>query len=88
MRKGGYHIVDMKDANFTVDTATTISGIYESIEGSYRKANLLSGVTIADVEYADTFITPHLSGSTYEFTAYNHKFTITDDDSVTVTAVE
>lgn len=88
MRKGGYHIVNMADTNFTVDDASTISGIYESIEGSYRKATLLSGVTIANVEYADTFVTPTLNETNYEFTAYNHKFTITNEDSVTVTKVE
>lgn len=85
MRKGGYKIIDLKDTEFTVGTAQTIDGIYDSIEGNYRKPLLLSGLTIARFEYSDTFVTAILSGSDYTITAYNYTITITDTDSVTIT---
>lgn len=40
--KGGYHIVDFKGGDIN---GGTIKGLYESLEGSYGKAILVSGLT-------------------------------------------
>lgn len=82
MRKGGYKIIDLKDNSLSND-AVTIEGIYEAIEGSYRKPLLLSGVNIGGTEKPDVFVEANVSGSDYTIVAYGGTLTITDEDSVT-----
>lgn len=84
MLRGGYKIVDFKDVNITSDGGATITGIYEEIEGSYRKAVLVSGVTIDGVEYRDTFVDVSHSENNYSFSAYGKTFTIGNDEKVTI----
>lgn len=84
MQKGGYVILDFKDINLSTEGATTVTGVYSQIEGSYRKAILVSGITIDNVEYRDTFVDCVTSGSNYTFTACGKTFTITSTDSVTL----
>lgn len=84
MLRGGYHIVDFKDVNITTAEGATISGIYEEIEGSYRKAILVSGVTIDGVEQRDTFVDATHTENNYSFTAYGKTFTITNEEKVTI----
>lgn len=86
MIKGGYHILNLADNNITTEAAATISGIYNSIEGSYRKVVLLSGVTIDGVEKRDCFVCPELSGDNYTFTAHGYTFTVTNADEVSIAA--
>lgn len=84
MLRGGYHIVDFKDVNITSEAGATIVGIYEEFEGSYRKAILVSGVTIDSVEQRDTFVNPTLSENSYTFTAYGKTFTVKNDNTVSI----
>ena len=85
MIKGGYKIIDFKDNPLTTGgEATTIAGIYDSIEGSYRKPILLSGLTIDNIERNDVYATPTVSGTNFVFTAYGKTITITEADAVTV----
>lgn len=85
MIKGGYKIIDFKDTPLTTGGgATTIAGIYDSIEGSYRKPLLLSGLTIDSTEHNDVYATATVSGSNFVFTVYGKTITITDADAVTV----
>lgn len=85
MIKGGYKIIDFKDTPFTTGGATMmIDGIYDTVEASYRKPLLLSGLTIDSKEYSDTFAQPTISGSNYVFTVYGKTITITDTDAVSV----
>lgn len=87
MRTGGYHIIDLKDTVLTKGTPATVTGIYESIEGSYRKALLLSGLNVGGIEYPDAFVVaPILNGTTYTITVYGLTISITDADTVTVEA--
>lgn len=86
MIRGGYKVVDFKDVNLTVDEGSTISGIYEEVEGSYRKAILVSGVTINGVEYRDTFVDVSHAENNYSFSAYGYTFTISNDEKVTIAA--
>lgn len=81
--KGGYQVVDFGDVNLTAD-GTTIVGIYESIEGTYRKALLVEGVTIDGVEKRACFVDCESGENSFTFTAYGKTFTITNDDKVTV----
>ena len=87
MRKGGYKVINLNDNNLTTSN-TTITGIYEDVESNYRKAILLSGITINGVEYSDCFTTFNVSGSNLIATVYNNTITITDTDIVTATAIE
>lgn len=84
MRRGGYHILNLGDINITTESGATIAGIYDSIEGSHRKAILLSGVTIDDVEYRDTFVDVSSGDNSYTFTAHGKTFTVANNDSVTI----
>lgn len=85
MIKGGYKIIDFKDTPFITGGVTMmIEGIYDTIEASYRKPLLLSGLTIDGIEREDVFATPTLSGSNYVFTVYGKAITITDTDAVSV----
>lgn len=85
MIKGGYKIIDFKDNPLTTGgVATTITGIYDSIKGSYRKPLLLSGLTIDSIKCNDVYAPATVSGTNFVFTAYGKTITITDTDAVTV----
>lgn len=84
MRKGGYKIIDLHDTQFTVDTAMMIDGIHDAIEGSYRKPLLISGLTVAGVEYADAFVEAMVNESAYDIDVYGFTITIENTDAVTV----
>lgn len=87
MIKGGYKIIDFKDTPLVTGGDTMmIEGIYDSIEGSYRKPLLLSGLNLDGVERNDVYATPTLNESNFVFTAYGKTFTIKNTDAVTVTA--
>lgn len=87
MIKGGYKIIDFKDTPFITGGATMmIEGIYDTVEASYRKPLLLSGLNIDGTEHSDVYATPALSGSNFVFTAYGKIITIQDTDAVSVTA--
>lgn len=80
--KGGYKIINFKGIPLNKDSKVTIKGIYESIENSYRKPLLFSGVNIEDTIYSDMFIQATLTSARYEVTLNNVKLYITSDDGV------
>lgn len=84
MLKGGYKIIDFKDVNITTGAGVTVTGIYEDIEKSHRKAILLSGITIDGVEKPDCFVDCEVTDGNYKFTAYGKTWEITNADLVTV----
>lgn len=84
MRKGGHRIIDLDDINFTLNVAMMIPGIHEEIEGSYRKPLLLSGLTVAGVEYADVYVTPVVKESAYMLSVYDFTIKVESTDAVTI----
>lgn len=84
MRKGGYRIIDLDDINFTLDVAMMIPAIHEEIEGRYRKPLLLSGLTVAGVEYADVYVTPVVNESAYMISVYDFTIKVESTDVVTI----
>lgn len=82
MIKGGYKLINLNDNNLTASN-TTIKGIHNAIKNNYRKAIILSGITINGVEYPDCFTTFTASGNNIIITVYNNTITITDTDIVT-----
>lgn len=84
MLKGGYDIIDFKDVNITTETGATITGIYNAIAASYRKALLVSGITLDGVEQRDCFIDCTHAENSYTFTAHGKTFTITNEDKITI----
>lgn len=84
MVKGGYKIIDFKDINITTANGATVTGVYESIESSHRKALLISGVVIDGVEKNDCFIDCSVADGSYSFSAYGKTFTISNDDAVKI----
>lgn len=83
MIKGGYKIIDFKDVNILTGVGATVPGIYDDIKKSYRKAIMVSGITIDAVEKPDCFVDCEVSGSDYKFSAYGKTFTITSENKVT-----
>lgn len=99
MKRGGYRIIDLQDKLITLDSETgvEIPGIYEAIEGNYRKALLISGLTTTDgevtptiTEFGDFFATARIVESDFVINSIEAgvKLTINDDDEVTVTAAD
>lgn len=84
MKCGGYKIIDFHDVNITTGTGATLSGIYDAIKKNHRKAIMISGITIDNVEKPDCFVDCEVSGGNYTFTAYGKTFTITNADKVTI----
>ena len=54
--KGGYKLIDLKDSKLTVGgEGVTVKGIYNSIENSYNKPLILTGIHIGGIERNDVF---------------------------------
>lgn len=87
MIKGGYRIIDFKDTPLVIEGATMmIEGIYESVEGNYRKPLLLSGLVINGVEKPDVFAMPLVVGDVIAFMGiYGANISIQNTDAVYLT---
>lgn len=85
MRKGGYKIIDLHDTQFTSGVPMMLEGIHDAIEGCYRKPLLLSGLTVAGVEYADAYVTSTTNESAFMIDIYGFTIKIESTDAVTVT---
>lgn len=80
---GGYKIIDFKDRNLTNGVNVTIDGIYDKIENNHRKAYLLSGLTIENVEKPDVFRDVSVADNTYTFAdVYGQNLVVTSSDVV------
>lgn len=84
MIKGGYQIINFNDKNHELNVGIIHEGIYEKIEGT-RKAILISGLVIDNVEYHDVFVFPRVVGSNFMFKIDEFNVTIEDTDVVTIT---
>ena len=86
MAKGGYKIIDLHNYDFTdVGTETTITGIYEELEGNYHKAVMLSNVTFKGIEITSQFVPVTISESAYKLAMVGvGTFTVTNDDKITL----
>jgi len=80
--KGGYQIINFKNIPLNNESKTVIKGIYETIENSYRKPLLFSGVNIGGIIYPDMFIQAIITSARYEVVMNNVKLYITSDDGV------
>lgn len=87
--KGGYKLIDLKDNKLTVGgDGVTVKGIYNSIENSYNKPLILTGINIGGVERNDVFIVfSYNSGSYVANISVTEKITITNADLVTITTI-
>lgn len=83
---GGYQLVDFKNISISSTSAegVTVKGVYETIEGSYRKLLVGSNIVIDDVELNNVVITPINGENQYEVELYGKNYTITSDDLITV----
>ena len=81
--RGGYHIVNFRETEPS-EEGVTVNGVYESLEGNYHKAIMVTGIVLESVVQRDQFVEVTLSGTDYTFTAYGKTFTITDADLVKV----
>lgn len=84
---GGYQIIDLKNNDLL--SLSSLAGIYDAIEGNYRKPILLEGIVISNVEKASIYVIPELSGSSYVLrNVYGYDVTIADDDTISVASTQ
>lgn len=83
MNIGGYQIIDLEDTNIVTNMSKTITGIYNKVKGT-RKPILISGITINNTKYHDTFSVPTVVGSNFQFTFYGTTINISSQDIVTI----
>lgn len=87
--KGGYKLIDLKENKLTVGGGgVTVKGIYNSIENSYNKPLILTGINIGGVERNDVFIVFSVDSGNYVANiSATEKITITNADLVTITTI-
>lgn len=91
---GGYQIISLKNINLESGTPVTIPGVWDALEGNYRKPILLSGIQIANVEYPDCYVALVYNTDAYTavlpFTIGGKAVTISigADDATTITIAE
>ena len=86
--KGGYKLIDLKDSKLTIGDGVTVKGIYNSIENSYNKPLILTGINIGGAERNDVFIDfSDNSGNYVANISATEKITITSADLVTITTI-
>lgn len=87
--KGGYKLIDLKDSKFTVGgDGITIKGIYNSIENSYNKPLILTGINIGGIEKNDIFVDFVVDSGNYVANiSTTEKITITNADLVTIATI-
>ena len=87
--KGGYKLIDLKDSKFTVDgDGITVKGVYNSIENSYNKSLILTGINIGGVERNDVHINFKVdSGNYIANISTTEKITITNADLVKISTI-
>ena len=87
--KGGYKLIDLKDSKLTVGgSGVTVKGIYNSIENSYNKPLILTGINIGGAERNDVFIDfSKNSGSYVANISATEKITITSADLVKIATI-
>lgn len=86
--RGGYQILDLNDTNLVSGNGKTIGGIYDLIEGNYRKPILLSGLVIDGIEQADVFVQFTVSEDSFKTEIAQGSIVITDDDTLSYIANE
>lgn len=82
---GGYNIIDLGYTNFTTAKSATVPGIYEKIK-SARKAILIEHFSIGGTACRPCFPEITTSGTSFTFDAYGKTFTVSNTDTVTITA--
>lgn len=87
MISGGYKLVDFKGNNLTTTNTDgiTIDGIYDSIENSYGKMLVASGIVLEGVEKNNVGITAISGDNSYTISMYGSTVTITSTDNVKIT---
>ncbi len=87
--KGGYQILNLKNINLAVGTPTVITEAYETLEGNYKKAVLVTGFKANGTEVGDFFTLPYVAQANYVIKVAvgenNYTITIAADDKVTLT---
>lgn len=81
--KGGYKLIDLQKNDFE-DGGNPIKGIYHSIEASYTKVLLLTGIVIGGVEKNDVYVEElKVVDGSFHLKAYGYDIIVDDDDAVT-----
>ena len=84
--KGGYKIIDLENNDW--GSAFTVKGIFVALANSYKKPILVTGITISSTQMNDCYAPLTEDDGDYVLTLYGYTLTITDEDSVTATAIE
>lgn len=87
--KGGYKLIDLKESKLNIGgNGVTVKGVYNSIENSYNKPLILTGINIGGIDRNDIFIDfSKDSGSYVANISAKEKITITNADLVKITTI-
>lgn len=89
--KGGYQILDLKNTDFTLETASVVSGAYKAVTNGNRKPILIEGLVIGGVKYQSIYVAePITYGSNLEaiISTATIIVTVEIDDSVTIEEID
>lgn len=96
MKKGGYQILDLKNAALTSGSKKTITGTFDALDRASQKRVVISGMKVGTTSYndVDAYFIPSVNISTGRASGYNGALSIgnaslainvDDSDGVTVT---
>lgn len=84
--KGGYQLVDFGGVSLTADPVA-VPGVYETIEGNYKKPLVFTGLVLDGSEKGDMWANIATSGGNYVATLSGvGVITVTNGDMVSFTA--
>ena len=83
---GGYQILNFNNVSLTSGSGVKIEGVYDTLEGNYRKPILISGLVIEGIEQVSTFSQFVVADGSYKTELAQGSIVITDDDTVSFIA--
>lgn len=83
MAKGGYLILDLYKTPLTSGSATTIAGLWATLNKNKLKRVVLAGLYIGSALYNECDVEVKKDGTSFKFSAYGYDFTLTNADALT-----
>lgn len=81
---GGYQIVNLQGADFTLNAAVVVEGVYNTIANGNYKAILIEDFSIGGVKQYAGFAAVEIGTNAFNLAIGDYLFTVTNMDSVTV----
>lgn len=90
--RGGYRIIDFKNTALTSGEQASIENLYQQVKNPYKKACIVSGLIVSDIEYPDFYAVFFPDSENYSagvvISGKTLTIEVTPDDNVTVTVAD